>query len=240
IDNHTLDNDSLRHHHQDTGDLPRMTLYEVSVWFDGAELQFLSVEKVIENKLAAPGLAGSIQDLTRIDPTKQSSNGSVGSLGPFQLPSARPAADSHSRATESSGTISSQSKAPLSKVKHTVRGAKALASLMIEEFTKIKRALSKDDELSDAELDQSSSKANSPKTTPLFQVQQRMLRSPTRHTFFRPRRPDMPSFSRQWYVCFPASPCFGNSSAFRKVTLPALVSARPSSGPRSGGPSSRQ
>uniref|UniRef100_A0A1Q3EWT4 Putative ribonuclease e n=1 Tax=Culex tarsalis TaxID=7177 RepID=A0A1Q3EWT4_CULTA len=139
-------------------------LYEVSVWFDGVEMQFLSVEKVIENKLVAPGLAGSTQDLTGIDSSKQSSNGSVGSLGPFQLPSARPAADSHSSATDSSGTISSQSKAPLSKVKHTVRGAKALASLMIEEFTKIKRALSKDDELSDAELDQSSSNLKTPKT----------------------------------------------------------------------------
>uniref|UniRef100_A0A8D8JP85 (northern house mosquito) hypothetical protein n=1 Tax=Culex pipiens TaxID=7175 RepID=A0A8D8JP85_CULPI len=51
-----------------------------------------------------------------------------------------------------------------------------------------------------------------------------MLRFPTRPTFFRPRRP-MPSISRQWFVCFPASPCFGNSSAFRKVTLPALVCA---------------
>ncbi|KAL1375743.1 hypothetical protein pipiens_017318 [Culex pipiens pipiens] len=140
-------------------------LYEVSVWFDGAELQFLSVEKVIEDKLAVPGLAGSTQDLTGIDSSKQFSKGSVGSLGPFQLPSARPAADSHSSATDSSGTISSQSKAPLSKVKHTVRGAKALASLMIEEFTKIKRALSKDDELSNAELDQSSSNAKTPKTT---------------------------------------------------------------------------
>ncbi|EDS27018.1 conserved hypothetical protein [Culex quinquefasciatus] len=106
-------------------------LYEVSVWFDGTELQFLSV---IENKLAAPGLAESTQDLTGIDSSKQSSNGSMGSLGPFQLPSARPSADSHSSATDSSGTISSQSKAPLFKVKHTVRGAK----LMIEEFTKIK------------------------------------------------------------------------------------------------------
>ncbi|KAL1402755.1 hypothetical protein pipiens_019657, partial [Culex pipiens pipiens] len=132
-------------------------LYEVS----GTELQFLSVEKVIENKLAAPGLAGYTQDLTGIDSSKQSSNGSMGSLGPFQLPSARPAADSHSSATDSSGTISSQSKAPLFKVKHTVRGVKALESLMIEDFTKIKRALSKDD---DAELDQSSSNAKTPKT----------------------------------------------------------------------------
>ncbi|KAL1396355.1 hypothetical protein pipiens_010574 [Culex pipiens pipiens] len=77
-----------------------------------------------------------------------------------------------------------------------------------------------------------------------------MLRSPTRPTFFRPHRPDMPSFSRKWFVCFPASPCFGNSSAFRKVTLlalvcasqqwpafrrvvlPVVVCARPSSSPR--------
>ena len=113
-------------------------LFEVSVWFEGAELQFLSVEKVIEHKLAGGAAAGSTQDLTGIDSSKQSSNGSVGSLGPFALPSARPAVDSHSSGTDSSGTISSQSKAPLSKVKHTVRGAKALASLMIEEFTKIK------------------------------------------------------------------------------------------------------
>ncbi|KAL1380660.1 hypothetical protein pipiens_003552 [Culex pipiens pipiens] len=140
-------------------------LYEVSVWFDGAELQFLSVEKVIENKMAAPGLARSTHDLTGIDSSKQFSNGSVLSLGPFQLPSERPVADSHSSATDSSETISNQSKAPLSKVKHTVRGAKALASLMIEEFTKITRALSKDNELSDAELDQSSSNAKTPKTT---------------------------------------------------------------------------
>ncbi|XP_039451283.1 E3 ubiquitin-protein ligase RNF12-B-like [Culex pipiens pallens] len=68
-------------------------------------------------------------------------------------------------ATDSSGTISGQSKAPLFKVKHTVRGAKALASLMIEEFTKNKRVLSKDDELSDADLDQSSSNAKTSKTT---------------------------------------------------------------------------
>ncbi|XP_065087005.1 TP53-binding protein 1-like isoform X2 [Ochlerotatus camptorhynchus] len=129
------------------------TLYEVSVWFDGTELQFLSIEK-LENKSSTSGAtAGSTQDLTGIDSSKQSSNGSVGSLGPFSLPPARPAADSamsHSTATEtSSGT--SQLKPSLPKMKHTVRGAKALATLMIEEFTKIKRALSKDDEVSDNE-----------------------------------------------------------------------------------------
>lgn len=129
-------------------------------------MQFLSVEKVVEHKLAAPGTsAGSTQDLTGIDSSKQSSNGSVGSLGPFALPPARLTADAHSSATtDSSGTISSQSKPPLSKVKHTVRGAKALASLMIEEFRKIKRAFSKDDEGSDNELDQSSSNLKTPKT----------------------------------------------------------------------------
>ncbi|KAL1403119.1 hypothetical protein pipiens_005799 [Culex pipiens pipiens] len=136
---------------------PEYALYEVSVWFDGAELQFLSVEKVIENKLAAPAAFG---ETGRRFTLKR--NGQFGdTLQPVE--------------------------APLSKVKHTVRGAKALASMVIEEFTKIKRALSKDDELSDAELDQSSSNAKTPKTSPLFQVQERMLRSPTRHTFFRPR-----------------------------------------------------
>ncbi|XP_001657110.2 titin homolog isoform X2 [Aedes aegypti] len=127
-------------------------LYEVNVWFDGAELQFLSIEKM-ENKTvaASSATAGSTQDLTGIDSSKQSSNGSVGSLGPFSLPPARPTTDSamsHSTATEaSSGT--SQIKASLPKMKHTVRGAQALATLMIEEFTKIKKALSKED--SDAE-----------------------------------------------------------------------------------------
>ncbi|EDS26468.1 conserved hypothetical protein [Culex quinquefasciatus] len=104
-------------------------LYEVSVWFDGMELQFLSVEK-------------------------------RGKSWPFQLPSARLAADSHSSATDSSETISSQSKAPPFKFKHTVRGAKALASLMIEEFTTIKRALSKDDEV----VEKRSEPAQSPKS----------------------------------------------------------------------------
>lgn len=126
--------------------------YEVSVWFDGTELQFLSIEKMENKQAAASATAGSTQDLTGIDSSKQSSNGSVGSLGPFSLP-ARPTTDSalsHSTATEtSSGT--SQIKASLPKMKHTVRGAKALATLMIEEFTKIQRALSKDDDVSDTE-----------------------------------------------------------------------------------------
>ncbi|XP_058446004.1 titin-like isoform X2 [Malaya genurostris] len=135
-------------------------LYEVSVWFEGTELQFLSVER-LEHKSppvgAAAGTAvtGSTHDLT--DSSKQSSNGSVGSLGPFSLPPPRPAIDSamsHSSTTESSSGTS-HLKASLSKSKHTVRGAKALASLMVEEFTKIKRALGKDDDLSDAEPDKS-------------------------------------------------------------------------------------
>ncbi|KAL1378686.1 hypothetical protein pipiens_015423 [Culex pipiens pipiens] len=50
-----------------------------------------------------------------------------------------------------------------------------------------------------------------------------MLRSPSLPTFFQSCRPDMPSFSRQWFLCFLASPCFGNSSAFRKVILPAVA-----------------
>ncbi|EDS26031.1 conserved hypothetical protein [Culex quinquefasciatus] len=90
---------------------------------------------------------------------------------------------------------------------------------------------------------------------PLLQVQQRMLRSPSRPTFFRPRRPDMPLFSRQWFVCFPAS-CVsatrlrsGRSSSqqcprseessswqwFVRVPAAARVSA---TRPCSGGPSS--
>ncbi|XP_062554513.1 microtubule-associated protein futsch-like isoform X2 [Armigeres subalbatus] len=129
------------------------TLYEVSVWFDGSELQFLSVEKLDNKSPASIVTAGSTQDLTGIDSSKQSSNGSVGSLGPFSLPPARPATDSamsHSTATESSSG-NSQIKTSLPKMKHTVRGAKALATLMIDEFTKIKRALSKEDDVSDAE-----------------------------------------------------------------------------------------
>lgn len=129
------------------------TLYEVSVWFDGAELQFLSVEKLETKSPTSIIAAGSTQDLTGIDSSKQSSNGSVGSLGPFSLPPTRPTTDSamsHSTDTESS-TGTSQIKTSLPKMKHTVTGAKALANLMIEEFTKIKRALSKEDEVSDAE-----------------------------------------------------------------------------------------
>ncbi|XP_053694178.1 proteoglycan 4-like isoform X2 [Sabethes cyaneus] len=134
--------------------------YEVNIWYDGKELQFLSVEK-LEHKLSSTGSAGAIstQDLTSNDSSKQSSNGSVGSLGPFSLPPPRPAADSvlsHSSTTESSSGGTGQLKDAFVKSKHTVRGAKALASLMIEEFSKIKRELCKDDEdVSDNEQDKS-------------------------------------------------------------------------------------
>ncbi|XP_055606325.1 TP53-binding protein 1-like [Uranotaenia lowii] len=121
------------------------TVYEVSVWFEGADLQFLSVEK---QQAGISGTVGSTQDLTSIDSSKQSSNGSVGSLGPFSLPPARPTADSamsQSSTTESSSGAS-QFKQVLPKVKQTIRGASALATFMIEEFTKIKKLLNKDEE----------------------------------------------------------------------------------------------
>ncbi|XP_055634844.1 titin homolog isoform X2 [Toxorhynchites rutilus septentrionalis] len=133
-------------------------LYEVSVWFDGSDLQFLSVERT-EHKLPdatslnTPKMPASHQDMIAgVDTPNKSSSGSVSSIGPFSLPLAKPTTDSalsHS-STSSSGTTS-QMKTQLPRMKQTVRGAKALASLMIEEFTKIKRALCKDDELHDLE-----------------------------------------------------------------------------------------
>ncbi|KAL1374822.1 hypothetical protein pipiens_017869 [Culex pipiens pipiens] len=91
------------------------------------------MEKRIENQAAATGLVWTIEEQAKyIDRACKAAERGRGKSIRCSQP---------------------QSKAPLSKVKHTVRGAKALASLMIEEFTTIKRALSKDDELSDAELD---------------------------------------------------------------------------------------
>ncbi|XP_055549150.1 mucin-2-like isoform X2 [Wyeomyia smithii] len=134
------------------------TMYEVNIWFDGTELQFLSVEKMEQNLLPSRKVgATSTQDLTGTDSSKQSSNGSVGSLGPFSLPPPRPVVDlamSHSSTTESSSETVPLKDA-LIKNKHSVRGAKGLASLMIEEFEKIKRALSNEDEASDNEQDKS-------------------------------------------------------------------------------------
>ncbi|XP_058055948.1 mucin-2-like [Anopheles bellator] len=132
--------------------------YEVSIWFEGRDLQFLSIEKLgnqansttpvgdspmhaasIGNDVS--GTDGSLKQST----TSTTSNGSVTSLGPFALPDKRLTASTVS-SNSSSGSVAaslithqSSVKPNVPQVKQTVIGPSALCDLMIGEFKKLKR-----------------------------------------------------------------------------------------------------
>ncbi|XP_052863127.1 pneumococcal serine-rich repeat protein-like [Anopheles cruzii] len=137
--------------------------YEVSIWFEGRDLQFLSIEKLRNRtKSTTPVVdsptpaATSGNDVSGTDgspkqsTTSTTSNGSVTSLGPFALPDKRLTASTVS-SNSSSGSVaaslaSQQSSVKASllqpnvpQVKQTVIGPSALCDLMIGEFKKLKR-----------------------------------------------------------------------------------------------------
>uniref|UniRef100_A0A2M4B9U6 Uncharacterized protein n=1 Tax=Anopheles marajoara TaxID=58244 RepID=A0A2M4B9U6_9DIPT len=140
--------------------------YEVSVWYEGQDLQFLSIEKLhgtikghtsaLEGSTSAPaGSAAKPHDdvsCTDSSAAKQSStattstsNGSVTSLGPFPLPDSKLQASNASSDSSSTslGTLNSAklSQSSLPKVKQTVTGSIELCDLIINEFRKLKRKL---------------------------------------------------------------------------------------------------
>ncbi|XP_035780314.1 serine-rich adhesin for platelets-like isoform X2 [Anopheles albimanus] len=145
--------------------------YEVSVWYEGQDLQFLSIEKLhgmikghapaLDGSTSAPtGSAGKPHDdvsCTDSSAAKQSStattstsNGSVTSLGPFPLPDSKLQASNASSDSSSTSlvTLNSQhgssaklSQSSLPKVKQTVTGSIELCDLIINEFRKLKRKL---------------------------------------------------------------------------------------------------
>ena len=146
--------------------------YEVSVWYEGKELQFMSVERIHGGERAAdPSVTAETvaHDASNIDSSsKQSSttttNGSVSSIGPFTLPGAQAAAAAATNVGQSSDSSSSSSVATVTggaaksshsltvpQMKQTVMGPKALCDLMIDEFKKLRRTFAPDEDVSDNE-----------------------------------------------------------------------------------------
>uniref|UniRef100_A0A2K6VAQ9 Uncharacterized protein n=1 Tax=Anopheles darlingi TaxID=43151 RepID=A0A2K6VAQ9_ANODA len=148
--------------------------YEVSVWYEGQDLQFLSIEKLhgmikghtssaSEGSTSVPAgnTAKPHDNVSCTDSsakqsstaTTSTSNGSVTSLGPFALPDSKLQASNASSdsSSTSSVTLNSQhgssaklSQSSLPKVKQTVTGSVELCDLIINEFRKLKRKLQPD------------------------------------------------------------------------------------------------
>uniref|UniRef100_A0A182K3I1 Tudor domain-containing protein n=1 Tax=Anopheles christyi TaxID=43041 RepID=A0A182K3I1_9DIPT len=138
--------------------------YEVSVWYEGKELQFMSVERIHGGMRADPSVTVT-HDASNIDSSsKQSStattNGSVSSIGPFTLPGAQAAAaaavaanvaqssdsSSSSVVTVTGGAAKSTHSFTVPQMKQTVMGPKALCDLIIGEFKKLRRTFAPDDD----------------------------------------------------------------------------------------------
>ncbi|XP_052902870.1 TP53-binding protein 1-like isoform X2 [Anopheles moucheti] len=133
--------------------------YEVSVWYEGKELQFMSVERIHGgtkvDRSAAAVAETAAQDASNTDSSSKLSstattNGSVSSIGPFALPGAKTSSVGQSTdSSSSSATITTGVKLTHSvtvpQMKQTVLGPKALCDLLIEEFQKLRRTFTPDD-----------------------------------------------------------------------------------------------
>uniref|UniRef100_A0A182VVQ6 BRCT domain-containing protein n=1 Tax=Anopheles minimus TaxID=112268 RepID=A0A182VVQ6_9DIPT len=129
--------------------------YEVSVWYEGKELQFMSVERIHGGTKVDPSATDDTvtHDASNTDSSsKQSStattNGSVSSIGPFALTGINKAnmgqsSDSSSSSATAAGVKSTHS-VTVPQMKQTVMGAKALCDLLIDEFQKLKRTFAPD------------------------------------------------------------------------------------------------
>lgn len=150
----------------------RDNLYDVSVWYEDNEMKFLAVERLdkkieLDESAAPTTIDQSASDSSTTttsggdasaEPTV-SSNGSVGSIGPYTLPSGEAAAvaaaaveavaANQTQSSSSSGesvkfAIPSLSQPP--RTKHTVKGVVALCNFMIDHFGKIKKSFVDDDD----------------------------------------------------------------------------------------------
>ncbi|XP_053659348.1 TP53-binding protein 1-like [Anopheles marshallii] len=137
--------------------------YEVSVWYEGKELQFMSVERIHGGTKVDPSAATvantATQDVSNTDSSSKLSstattNGSVSSIGPFALPGAKTSTvgqstdSSSSSATITTGVKSTHS-VTVPQMKQTVMGPKALCDLLIAEFQKLRRTFAPDDSIVD-------------------------------------------------------------------------------------------
>uniref|UniRef100_A0A182RF26 BRCT domain-containing protein n=1 Tax=Anopheles funestus TaxID=62324 RepID=A0A182RF26_ANOFN len=129
--------------------------YEVSVWYEGKELQFMSVERIHGGTKVDSSTTADIatHDAASASSSKQlstaSTNGSVSSIGPFALPGTN--ASNVGESSESSSSfvtiagVKSTHSVTVPQMKQTVIGPKALCDLLIEEFQKLRRTLAPDD-----------------------------------------------------------------------------------------------
>uniref|UniRef100_A0A182S5K2 Tudor domain-containing protein n=1 Tax=Anopheles maculatus TaxID=74869 RepID=A0A182S5K2_9DIPT len=158
--------------------------YEVSVWYEGKELQFMSVERIHGGCAKAPAdpSVTATHDASSIDSSsKQSStattNGSVSSIGPFALPATQANTANATQSSESSTSSSSSSSSGVTvtgvksahsvtvpQMKQTVIGPKALCDLVIEEFKKLRRTFAPDDTTPEDDDGSSVHLLKSPKT----------------------------------------------------------------------------
>lgn len=140
--------------------------YEVNVWYEESELQYLAVEKIVTDRKTLESIQSS-DDAATIPTTtlsdiseKTSTNGSVSSFGPFSLPSVAERMATTSSLLSSNSSADSQKcfdgkfavpALPAAKrTKHTVTGTVALCNFMIEHFRKIKQEINKDIEDDDS------------------------------------------------------------------------------------------
>uniref|UniRef100_A0A182PH18 Tudor domain-containing protein n=1 Tax=Anopheles epiroticus TaxID=199890 RepID=A0A182PH18_9DIPT len=150
--------------------------YEVSVWYEGKELQFLSVERI--HSVGGVRVTDPSVTVDASLSSKQSStattNGSVSSIGPFTLPANQTTvvanvgqssdSSSSSVATVTGGAAKSSHSFTVPQMKQTVMGPKALCDLIIDEFRKLRRTFAPDDDDATEEEASTHGLLKSPKT----------------------------------------------------------------------------
>lgn len=141
--------------------------YEVTIWCEGQDLQFMSVKRIVDEKMvrepAATTSDGALHGVCKIDSSSKqtstgpSSNGRSGnSIGPSKLSETHIASSGQPSENSSSSTLTvSEVKSTQSPsvpyLKQTISGSKALCDLMIEKFKKLRQFYAPDDGSESAE-----------------------------------------------------------------------------------------
>uniref|UniRef100_A0A182Q1M5 BRCT domain-containing protein n=1 Tax=Anopheles farauti TaxID=69004 RepID=A0A182Q1M5_9DIPT len=152
--------------------------YEVCVWYEGKELQFMSVERIVgggkvdSSVVADPAThdSSTIIDSSSKQSSSATTNGSVSSLGPFTLPTSGKPANVGQTSDSSSSSVATVTGTKLvhslsvPQMKQTIMGPKALCDLIIDEFKKLRRTIAPDDEDAPEAVDDTLLGVKSPKT----------------------------------------------------------------------------
>lgn len=120
-------------------------IYEITFGYEDNDMKYLCVEKA--DKIKKHGRATPLTDFCGGTDSsgKRSSNGSVGSIGPFALPAQRSSVMSSSGSSSLGSQKTEDGKfaipAQPQKTRHTVKGLSALCTFFIDHFTKVKNTL---------------------------------------------------------------------------------------------------